>query len=255
MLPLGLKSVSALVARVHTRISLIHRLIGAISIGVALLLPMQANAQLRTVAVPGQNDSYSVLLGENFRVFTDRMLEQPVVRDNMIYSCDFVYDARTRRTCLRSLNVVEVGDPGDIRFWRMPGGYPNNPDRAGRLVDNTLVGQIGASGYTSEGRATAYETVVQFFTRNNGTGYMCLSAATGKAGFPRNGGGRPSPADEAICHVMLLYNGTLVIGADTDPRQLPPYSLVIRGNLNIEGCLKVGDTVFGTCLPAEGGEH
>jgi len=51
-----------------------------------------------------------------------------------------------------------------------------------------------------------------------------LSAAMGVATTPRNGGGRQAPADEAICQVMLLYNGSLVIGADTDPRQLPQNS-------------------------------
>jgi hypothetical protein len=210
-----------------------------------------AQAQIRSVALPDRNDNgtYSVLLGENFKVYTDRMLEQPLVRDNAIYSCDFVYDARTRKTCVRSLNVVEVGDPGDIRFWRVPGEYPNKPERFGRLADYALVGQIGASGYNADGHATAYETAIQFFTRNNGTGYLCLSAATGSPSHPRNGAGRQAPADEAICHVMLLNNGTLVIGADTDPLQLPPYSVVVKGNLQIEGCLRVGDETFGTCVP------
>jgi hypothetical protein len=211
-----------------------------------------AQAQMRTVPLPDRGDSatYSVLLGENFKVYTDRILEQPLARDNTIYSCDFVYDARTRKTCVRSLNVVEVGDPGDIRFWRMPGEYPNTPERFGRLADYALVGQMGASGYTSQGRATAYETAIQFFTRNNGTGYLCLSAAMGVPSHPRNGAGRQAPADEAICHVMLLYNGTVVIGADTDPLQLPPFSLVVKGNLEIEGCLRVGKETFGTCVPA-----
>ena len=41
---------------------------------VIVALPVsRAEAQLRTVAVPGQNDTYSVLLGENFRAFTDRV--------------------------------------------------------------------------------------------------------------------------------------------------------------------------------------
>ncbi len=221
----------------------------AIAVAFALDAPA-ASAQMRTVPMPNRTnaETYSVLLGENFRAYTDRILEQPLSGDTTIYSCDFVYDARTRKTCVRSLNVVEVGDPGDIRFWRMPGEYPNNPERFGRLANYALVGQIGASGYTSEGRATAYETVIQFFTRNNGTGYMCLSAATGVATTPRNDGGRLAPADEAICHVMLLYDGSFVIGADTDPRQLPPYSLVINGNVRIEGCLRIGDVTYGTCL-------
>jgi len=218
---------------------------------VLAMLPLSpAQAQLRTVPLASDNTIYSVLLGENFRAYTDRILEQSPQRDNVIFSCDFVYDARTRKTCIRSLNIVEVGDPGDIRFWRMPGQYPNGPERRGRLADFAIVGQIGASGYNADGQATAYETVVQFFTRNNGTGYMCLSAATGRPSVPRNGGGRQANADEAICHVMLLYNGTLVVGADTDPNQLPPYSLVIRGNLEVQGCLKVGETVYGTCLPS-----
>ena len=221
----------------------------AIALAFALDAPA-ASAQMRTVPMPNRTnaETYSVLLGENFRAYTDRILEQPLAADTTIYSCDFVYDARTRKTCVRSLNVVEVGDPGDIRFWRMPGEYPNNPERFGRLANHALVGQIGASGYTSEGRATAYETVIQFFTRNNGTGYMCLSAATGVATAPRNDRGRLAPADEAICHVMLLYDGSFVIGADTDPRQLPPYSLVINGNVRIEGCLRIGDVTYGTCL-------
>jgi hypothetical protein len=225
---------------------------------VAFALDAQAaSAQMRTVPAPNRTnaENYSVLLGENFRVYTDRILEQPLARDNTIYSCDFVYDARTRKTCVRSLNVVEVGDPGDIRFWRMPGEYPNNPERFGRLANYALVGQIGGSGYNSEGRATAYETVIQFFTRNNGTGYMCLSAAMGVSTTPRNGGGRRAPADEAICHVMLLYDGSLVIGADTDPRQLPHYSLVINGDVRIEGCLRLGDVTYGTCLSSAAPER
>ena len=90
---------------------------------------------------------------------------------------------------------------------------------------------------------------MSIFTRNDGTGYLCLSAAPGVPSYPRNGLGRQAPADEAICHVMLLYNGTVVIGADTDPLQLPPFSLVVKGNLEIEGCLRVGKETFGTCVP------
>src|SRR5690349_11816485 len=84
----------------------------------AMLPPSPAQAQLRTVPLASDNTIYSVLLGENFRAYTDRILEQSPQRDNVIFSCDFVYDARTRKTCIRSLNIVEVGDPGDIRFWR-----------------------------------------------------------------------------------------------------------------------------------------
>ncbi len=222
----------------------------------ACLFAGAASAQVRAVPAPtsaqNTNDRFSVLIGENWEAFTRHLFEQPVDGKNATFSCDFAYDARTRKTCLRSLNVVEVDDPGDIRFWRVPGQYPNHPDRPGtsRLSNHALVGQIGASGYTAEGTATAYETVIQFFTENNGTGYMCLSAATGQLSYPRNGQGRAAAADDAVCHVMLLHNGTLVIGADTDPAQLPAHSLVIMGNVEIQGCLKIGDVTYGTCQPA-----
>ena len=107
------------------------------------------DAQLRTVPLPdNKTDSAaaSVLLGENFRAYTDRILEQPLGRDNVIYSCDFVYDARTRKTCVRSLNIVEVGDPGDIRFWRMPGEYPNACSSRVSAATSSDAGSARASG-------------------------------------------------------------------------------------------------------------
>jgi hypothetical protein len=167
----------------------------------------------------------------------------------MIYSCDFVYDARTRKTCIRSLNIVEVDDPCDIRFWRVPGQYPNNPERFGRLRQLCLVGQIGASGYTAEDARphTNRHSVLHAQQRHR---IPVPVRRDGTITVPRNGGGRQAAADDAICHVMLLHNGTLVIGADTDPQQLPPYSLVVRGNLEIEGFYGSATPSTARVLPA-----
>jgi hypothetical protein len=208
---------------------------------------------LRSIPVPsptGTTDAFSVVIGQNLTLYLDRVLERRVEESGAIFPCDFAYDGRTRKTCIRSLNLVEVDDAVDVRFYRFPGTYPNDADRRARLRRGALIGQIGASGINADGDPTAYQTVIQFHTNGDGTGYMCLSAATGKANHPRNDSSRLAPADEAICHAMLLFNGTLVIGADTDPAQLPPHSLVIHGNVDIEGCLRVSGVTYGQCLPS-----
>jgi hypothetical protein len=153
----------------------------------ALLLrhSQPAVAQMRTVATPrGDTETYSVLLGENFRVYTDRVLEQPMSQDNTIYSCDFVYDARTRKTCVRSLNVVEVGDPGDIRFWRMPGQYPNTPFASDGWRTTRLSVRLAHPAKRpkrSEATRRTRKRCCKFFTRNKATRLCASRARTGMA--------------------------------------------------------------------------
>jgi hypothetical protein len=231
---------------------------------VSLSLAFTATAQepqppVRTVRNPyfnGRNDMWSVLLGENVRPYLDRTLEQQLRQDNRVYPCDFAYDARDRNTCIRSLKLVEVADPVDIRCTRLPGeseSYPNRP--TGRLAKFALVCQLGISEVDSENNLSAYRVVIQFFLNSDGTntGYMCLSANTGKTSYPLSWHGVPAPPDEPICHIMFKPDGSLVIGADTDPTQRPIHSLVVRGNatietnLDVEGCLRVGGETIGTC--------
>ena len=213
--------------------------------------------QVQTIPAPPtrNGDSWSILIGQNYRAWVDRILEQPLTMENRAVPCDFLYDARTRRACFRSANVYEVADPGDIRFLRIPGNYPNDPDPSrGFDVRFPLIGQIGASMVNTDGTVSSYFGVLQFFGDRDvwGTGYMCLSTAT--AGYGMTRAGTAYTRGDEICHVLLDRTGRLTLGADTDPRAMPANILevngnaTVHGNLIVEGWLKVAGQTIGKCM-------
>ena len=150
---------------------------------------------------------------------------------------DFWYDAVHRRIFTRSLVLHEVDDPADLRLGRAPGRYPNDPDFEATLPEDTTVGHVGFVRWSRNG-FSAYFAAVQGAIRDEATGYLDLSTATGHAGTGRLGNTyRP---DQLVKHVRLHPSGMFEVGFNTNPDARPDTSLLVRGNVEIEGALSVG---------------
>ena len=155
---------------------------------------------------------------------------------------DFWYDAVHRRIFTRSLVLHEVDDPADLRLGRAPGRYPNDLDFNGTLSEDTTVGHVGFVRWSRNGFG-AYFAAVQGAIRDGATGYLDLSTATGHSGTGR--GGNKYLPDELVKHVRLHPSGLFEIGFNTDPDARPDVSLLVRGNVQIEGALIVGGSLIG----------
>jgi hypothetical protein len=149
---------------------------------------------------------------------------------------DFWYDAVHRRIFTRSLVLHEVDDPADLRLGRAPGTYPNEPDFNGTLSEDTTVGHVGFVRWSRNGFG-AYFAAVQGAIRDGATGYLDLSTVTGHAGTGR--AGNTYKADQLVKHVRLHPSGMFEVGFNTDPDARPDVSLLVRGNVQIEGALTV----------------
>jgi hypothetical protein len=160
---------------------------------------------------------------------------------------DFWYDAVHRRIFTRSLVLQEVDDPADLRLGRAPGRYPNDPDFEGTLLEDTTVGHVGFVRWSPNGFG-AYFAAVQGAIRDSGTGYLDLSTVTGHAGTGRIGS--KYVADELVKHVRLHPSGLFEVGFNTDPDARPDVSLLVRGNVEIEGGLTVGGSPIREPPPA-----
>lgn len=155
--------------------------------------------------------------------------------DNTAFA-DFWYDAVHRRIFTRSLVLHEVDDPADLRLGRAPGTYPNDPDFDGTLSEDTTVGHVGFVPWSQNGFG-AYFAAIQGAIRAGGTGYLDLATATGRAGTGRTG--NEFVPDELVKHVRLHPSGLFEVGFNTDPDARPDVSLLVRGNVEIEGGLTV----------------
>jgi hypothetical protein len=166
--------------------------------------------------------------------------------DNAAFA-DLWYDAVHRRLFSRSLVLHEVGDPADLRLGRAPGRYPNDPDFTALLPSGETVGHIGFVRWSQSG-FSSYFAAMQGAVRDVLTGYLDLSTATGVPGKSRSGSTYTS--EELVKHVRLHPSGQLEIGFDTDPEARPESSLLVRGNVQIEGTLMVGGSSVGEPPPA-----
>jgi hypothetical protein len=149
---------------------------------------------------------------------------------------DFWYDAVHRRIFTRSLVLQEVADPADLRLGRAPGSDMFHPDFNATLEPGTTVGHVGFVRWSSNGFGS-YFAAMQGAVRDRATGYLDLSTVTGSSG--RNRSGSTYDAEDLIKHVRLHPTGQLEIGFDTDPTQKPETSLLVRGNVHVEGALTV----------------
>jgi hypothetical protein len=145
---------------------------------------------------------------------------------------DFWYDGTHRRIVTRSLQLGDVDDPADLRLGRAAGTFPNTVDFLATHKPGTIVGHVGFVGWGPNGFG-AYQTAVQGAQLDNARGMLFLSAAPGRPGTSR--AGSPYDGNELVQHVALLPDGTVIIGYNTDPTQTPAFSLIVRGNLRVEG--------------------
>lgn len=145
---------------------------------------------------------------------------------------DFWYDGTHRRILTRSIQLGDVDDPADVRLGRAAGTFPYSLDFRAAHQPGTIVGHVGFVGWGPNGFG-AYQTAMQGAQLDANRGMLFLSAAPGRPGTTR--AGSPYEGNELVQHVALLPDGTLVIGYNTDPRQTPPFSLIVRGNLRVEG--------------------
>jgi hypothetical protein len=155
---------------------------------------------------------------------------------------DFWYDSVHRRLFTRSIVLHEVEDPADLRLGRAPGLHPNHPDFRAALAPGTTVGHVGFVPWTHNGFGS-YFAALQGAIRDGSTGYLDLSTATGEFGTTRTGS-RYDPQD-LIKHVRLHPSGQLEVGFETDPDARPDVSLLVRGNVAIEGSLLVDSDPVG----------
>jgi hypothetical protein len=155
---------------------------------------------------------------------------------------DFWYDAVHRRLMTRSLVLHEVADPADLRLGRAPGKFPDNPDFTATLEPGTIVGLVGFVRWSSNGFGS-YFAAVQGAVRDVGTGYLDFATVTGETGLTRSGS-TYSPED-LVRHVRLHPTGQLEIGYDTNPAARPDASLLVRGDVAVEGSLVVGGVAIG----------
>ena len=145
---------------------------------------------------------------------------------------DFWYDGTHRRVVTRSLQLGDVDDPADLRLGRAAGTFPHTLDFRAMHQPGTVVGHVGFVGWGPNGFG-AYQTAVQGAQVDEVRGMLFLSAAPGRPGTSR--AGSPYDGNELVQHVALLPEGTVIIGYNTDPKQTPAFSLIVRGNLRVEG--------------------
>ena len=214
----------------------------------------------RVVSVPPESvkgivltDKFHFLCGEN-ALATSLFLSQHRYQsgstqfgDNYLFP-DCMYDGVHRRFLTRSLQLVDIGDPVDIRLGRAPGTYPNGLDRNGRLKRFEIVGTIGSSGYRPGG-LTSYEVGIEFGTNGseNGReyfgGYLCLSGAVEFVGVRRSDG-QTTPAGDLACHLYMRGDGSFVFGHNTDVRQRTEIPYVFHGDVEIDGDLVINGNII-----------
>jgi len=166
--------------------------------------------------------------------------------DNAVVA-DLWYDPVHRRLFTRSLVMHEVDDPADLRLGRAPGIFPDRPDFKAELKPGTTVGHVGFVPWTSNGFG-AYFAAVQGAVYDETVGFLDLSTTTGISGVTRTGS--TYAPNDLIKHVRLHPSGQLEIGYETDPAARPDASLLVRGNVEIEGSLTVaGSGVSGNEAP------
>ena len=159
----------------------------------------------------------------------------PAARDNRVVA-DFWYDAVHRRIFTRSGVFHEVDDPADIRLGRAPGTYPNEIDFDTLHGEGTTVGQIGFDKWTHDG-FSSYFAAMQGTVRDEQTGYLVLATAMGRPGTTRTGS--RFDEDDLIRHVRLHPSGQFEIGFETPVDDLVDPPLLVRGNAETEGALRV----------------
>ena len=107
-----------------------------------------------------RSDRVHVLIGENALVPKDFLNKHTYNSGATLWGMnymapDFMYNGATRRIMSRSIQLLEIDDPADIRCGRAPGVYPNVLDRFARLAKYQTTCIIGSSGWSDNG-LTAY---------------------------------------------------------------------------------------------------
>ena len=135
-------------------ILLVFYLVFALKVGAQTL---EKDVRVRSTAMETDSASFvvdriHVMMGQN-TLLTDEILRchtygsgSKPCGDNLLVA-DFWYDGTHRRFHTRSLQIVDVGDPADIRCGRAPGTYPNRISINGHLNQWQVVCTIGASGW------------------------------------------------------------------------------------------------------------
>ncbi len=131
---------------------------------------------------------------------------------------DFWYNAVHRRLHLRTIILVEVDDPADIKLARAPGTYPNGPlyQQAG----STISGHVGFADWNSDG-VRAYYAAAQGLTDGNGvTGSYLVSLASGQSGQSNLGSG--FGPEDMLRRVRFRPNGQIDFNYEYPAGSPPP---------------------------------
>jgi hypothetical protein len=178
----------------------------------------------------------SSLLTDDWIVNHQYHPENPRFGDNAAIA-DFWYDGVHRRILSRSAAFHEVDDPADVRLGRAPGHYPNEPAFDALLPEGTTVGQVGFDTWKPDGFGS-YFAAMQGTVGTDGTGYLVLATATGRAGVTRTGS--QFEPEDLVRHVRLHPSGQLEVGFETPKDAQPDPLLLVRGAAGVEGSMKVG---------------
>lgn len=206
-------------------------------------IPVTRSTPQRIEQVPGVaghpgwelSDRVHVLIGENagidarFLAEHDRNSGGGPWGDQLAIPADFWYDATHRRVFMRSLHLNEVDDPAEITIGRVPGVYPNEVAVGETLPVGTVTGFYSFELW--DGYGMRKKGHIEGVVLEDGLMGVCIAMETGRDG--RNRAGSTFTAEEEVCHVMILPDGSLVVGYNSDPAHPP--NVYIRGNLVVEG--------------------
>lgn len=159
------------------------------------------------------------------RLFEDNVFSRTLV--------NLVYSSVTHRYHGRSVSFTERDDPVDISMTRTPEISPDGKYLTEGLPPWALIGQSGARSWSRSG-ASHYGAAIQFSAMGlkDGTVAMCLSTAPGIDSETRysghNGGGQ-----HLVCQVLIMPNGDIVFGYNTDPSK--PARFFLQGDTYFGG--------------------
>ncbi|OGI63321.1 hypothetical protein A2818_01240 [Candidatus Nomurabacteria bacterium RIFCSPHIGHO2_01_FULL_40_12] len=161
------------------------------------------------------------------RLFEDNVFSKTLV--------NFVYSSVTHRYHGRSVSFIEYDDPVDISMTRTPEIGPDGRYLRDHLPPWTLGGHVGFRAWSPDG-ARHYGAAMQFSTMGlkDGTVAMCLSTAPGVEGETRYGGHNKG-GQHLVCQVLIMPNGDIVFGYNTDPSK--PSRFFFQGDTYFGGRL------------------
>ena len=183
------------------------------------------------------------------RLFEDNVLTK--------YDVRMTYSSKTNRVHSQSFSCIGLNDPCDISVTRTPEIDPNTRLPATSLPHWGLIGIVGGRNWN--GGARHYGAGIEYIALSlaDGTVGMCLSTAPGIESQTRYSG-RNRNGEHLVCQVLIMPNGDMVFGYNTDPNYVPKIIFQGQPYFNTEASPKwfSGDALsLLSATPAEENAH